>query len=111
MAEAQFQHIQSHTEQGVLALTLIDRQLRSYALADALRQEFLAAVDQAGAQKVVLDFRNSEYLTSTGIRPLLSLRRHLQGGRLVLCNLAPMIAEVLQATRLISTSSSSTVPF
>jgi anti-anti-sigma regulatory factor len=40
----------------------------------------------------------------------LSLRRHLQeaGGRLVLCNLAPAVAQAFQTTRLISTSRSST---
>ena len=111
MAEPQFQHIQSATEQGVLVLTLLDRQLRSDELADALRQEFIVAANQARLQRVVIDFKDVEYLSSAGIRPLLSLRRHLQVGRLVLCNLKPLIAEVFHATRLISTSGSSTVPF
>src|SRR5438445_11393263 len=111
MAEAQFKHIQCHVEQGVFVVNLLDKQLRGDELGDALRQELIAAVNEAGTQRVVLDFKDVDYLSSSGIRPLLSLRRHLQGGRLVLCNLGPMIADVLHATRLISTSGSSTVPF
>src|SRR5262249_23648604 len=111
MAEAQFKHIQCHSEQGVFVVNLLDKQLRGDELADALRQGLTAAVREAGTKGVVLILRAGAFLWSSGFRPLLSLGRHLQGGGLVLCTLAQMIADVLPATRLISTSGSSMVPF
>jgi anti-anti-sigma regulatory factor len=61
----------------------------------------------------VLDFGTVRSLSSEVFRPLLSLRRHVQqaGGRLVLCNLTPTVAQALQSTRLISTSRSPSSPF
>ena len=94
-------------------LTLTDPQLQGDQLAEELRRELLAAVGQAGAANVVLDFRHVGYLSSPAFRPLLSLRRQLQGagGRVVLCGLSPDVADVFHVTRLISTSRSSTAPF
>jgi hypothetical protein len=46
------------------------------------------------------------YLSSAAFRPLLSVRRKLQetGGHLVLCQLSPLITELFQLLRLISTN-------
>jgi anti-anti-sigma factor len=94
-------------------LTFTVPQMHGDALMEELRQELLTAVIRAQASRVVLDFRNVEYLSSAGFRPLLSLRRHLheKGGSMVLCGLAPEVAEVFHVTRMISTSRSSPAPF
>jgi anti-anti-sigma factor len=106
-------HLTCTSEQGVLVFTLTTPQIQGDALADALRQELLDAVVQTAATKVVIDFRNVEYLGSAGFRPLLSLYRKLQqgGGRMLFCNLAPEVAGVLLSTRLITTSRSTVAPF
>jgi anti-anti-sigma factor len=106
-------HLKSRTEQGVLILTVTEPQLRGDALANALRHELLAAVAGTRAPKVVLDFHAVTALSSEAFRPLLSLRRAIeeQGGRLVLCHLAPVVAQAFHATRMISTSRSSTAAF
>jgi anti-anti-sigma factor len=106
-------HLKCRTEQGVLILTLTDPQLRGDALVNALRHELLAAVAGAPRPKVVLDLSAVSALSSESFRPLLSLRRTVeeQQGRMVLCNLAPVVAQAFQATRLVSTSRSSTATF
>jgi anti-anti-sigma factor len=113
MSELPFHHMRCKHEDGVLVLTIAEKQIQGDDLADALRQEFFRAVDRFGAGRVVLDFREVHYLGSAGFRPLLSLYRKLrdQNGAMLFCNLSPDVEEVFQVTRLISSSRSSKAPF
>jgi anti-anti-sigma factor len=107
-------HLRTAITEGVLVVTITDSELRGDTLADTLRQELVTAVTESGADKVVLDFGNVQRLSSsTALRPLLSLRHRLQdtGGRMVLCNLRPLVEEMFGVLRLISTSSSQPAPF
>jgi anti-sigma B factor antagonist len=74
-------------------------------LAEALRDEFLTLLNRCRAQNAVVDFRSVTYMSSAGFRPLLSLLREVRkrGGRLVLCNLRPVVEETFAITRLINT--------
>jgi anti-anti-sigma factor len=76
-------------------------------MAQSLVDETQAAVSHADAKKVVLDLEHVEYLTSANFRPLLALRKKLKevGGRMVLCNLSPVVVEIFQTTRLIGSAS------
>jgi anti-anti-sigma factor len=114
MSEPPFHYyLQSRVDQGVLVLTIWEKQMRGDDLADAMRQELLMAVDHYGITKVVLNFEKVEYLSSAGIRPLLGLHRYLKekNGRMVLCNLPPAVRDTLTTLRLIGTSRSSAIPF
>jgi anti-anti-sigma factor len=105
--------LKGRSEQGVLILVVTEPHLRGDALVNALRDELLAAVSGAPAPRVILDFRPVAVLCSEAFRPLLSLRRRVQelGGRLVLCNLGPVVAQVFQATRLVGPNRSSSATF
>src|SRR5207245_2416840 len=106
-------HVKVTTEQGVLILTLLDKELRTETQCAAVREVFLDAVKQAGAKKVVVDFRFVHFLSSVAFRPLLSLRRlvHETAARLVLCGLSEMVAEVFHATRLLISTHATAAPF
>jgi anti-anti-sigma factor len=90
----------------VLVLHVDEGQVTGDTVADALRDELLALYLQSGAIHVVLDMETVTYLSSAGIRPLLSLKRQVSQheGRMILCNLSPDVESVFVATRLISTS-------
>ena len=105
--------LKSRSEQGVLILTITAPHLGGDALVHELGEELSAAVNGAQAPKVVLDFQPVTALASAGFRPLLSLRRKIEerGGRLVLCNMGPVVEQAWRATRLISTSRSSAAAF
>ncbi len=99
-----YRYLTQHAEGEFLVLTFTKPLLN----ADAV-EEAVAAVSSAGCRRVVLDCRAVRHLVSGSLyphweplKPLLTLRRKLQeeGGRLVLCNLEPGIAEVLRVTRL-----------
>jgi anti-anti-sigma factor len=114
MSEPPFHYyLQSAVDQGVLVLTILEKQLRGDDLADAMRQELIMAADHYGITRVALNFEKVEYVSSAGIRPLLGLHRHLKekNGRMVLCNLPPIVKETLTTLRLIGTSRSSSIPF
>jgi len=105
--------VDSAVKDGCLVLTIKEPQLRGDPLAESLRTEFFKAVDDTGSRKVIVDLGNVELFTTVAFRPLLSLRRKLHDadGRLILCGMSPMVADVFRVTRLISTGNPSSAPF
>lgn len=113
MSEPRYRHVSCTEEQGALVVKITESEVQGDSLADSLRQELLDVLQQTGAKQVVLDFCQVIYLSSVAFRPLLSLRRKLyeKGGRLVFCNLAQAVGEVLFVTRLVSTSRAAPATF
>ena len=109
MADQPFKHMSC----PLIVIRIDLAQVVGDALADVLRDEFLAARRAVGARHVVVDFQQVTYLSSASFRPLLSLLREVraQSGRLVLCNLQPYVHEVFSATRLISSHGSTPAAF
>jgi anti-anti-sigma factor len=108
MLQSAHSHVTARTESGILILTIVETQLTGEELCAAIREELLDAVQQR-AEKIIVDFRHVEYVSSVAFRALLSLHRRVRDmeGRLVLCNLSPLVAEAFKATRLLINSKSS----
>jgi anti-anti-sigma factor len=108
MYQSTTSHVKSRTEAGVLVLTIMDNNLSGEDQCSAIREELLNAVEQ-GAKNIIIDFQHVEFVSSVAFRPLLSLRRriHQVAGRMVLCSLRPLVAEVFEATRLLINNRSS----
>src|SRR5262249_38653526 len=103
MPEAQYRHLTSRTESGILILTVTERALDADELTPALVEELrqaLAAVE--GTPRFVLDLQQVKFLASMGISALLNFRRQVRqrGGRPLLCSLDPLVADVLFTTKL-----------
>ena len=100
-------------EQGVLVLTVLHRQIEGEEIADALKEELLAAVAAHNARWVVLDLKNTRYVSSIAFWPLLRLRQHLNEveGRLIICGLTGSVHEVFTMTKMVSSSGSLNAPF
>ena len=109
MSEQQPRYVQC----PVLVLRITESQVMGDTVADALRDEMLALYEQTGATHVVIDMEQVTYLSSAGIRPLLSLNREVRDreGRLILCNLTRDVESVFVATRLVSTSRATPATF
>ena len=95
--------ISSRSDRGVLILKVEPYRIAEYELAEAIGRELIAAVDEQKATKVVVDLANVQYMGSVGYGPLITLRSRVRasGGRLVLCNMAPIIHELFDTTRLL----------
>lgn len=103
MAKSRNQSCTQHTENGVIVLTFNEPILNADAVTEALR--VIKAEDN---RKVILDFQTVRFLVGGSLcpdqeplTPILKLGKQLneKGGRLVLCNVAPEIAEVLRVIR------------
>ena len=101
------------TRDAVLLLTLNVAEVRGDDLTAELERAFAAEVDRAEATKVVVDMKAVTYITSTGVRTLLSLYHTVKnlGGRVVLCGLGDMVSEVLTLMRFIDRSELRPAPF
>jgi anti-anti-sigma factor len=101
------------TENGVLILTVMRRQIEGEGLALSLKEELLSSVSRSGLAKVVLDLQRTQYVSSIAFWPLLALRHYLadRGGRLLLCGLTGAVHDVFTSTRMVSGSGSTTAPF
>jgi anti-anti-sigma factor len=101
------------TRDTVLLLTVNVAEIRGDEMTAALERLFTAEVERIGATKVVLDMGAVTYITSTGVRTLLTLYHHVKkaGGRVVLCRLNEMVSEVLALMRFIDPSGERPSPF
>jgi anti-anti-sigma factor len=96
-----------------IVLAIRQERISSDTIAELLRDELLSTYQQSGAIHAVIDFQAVTYLSSAGFRPLLSLNRRVRerGGRLVLCNLRPVVEEVFSVTHLIDATGAGRTAF
>jgi anti-anti-sigma factor len=108
-----YRHIQHRLEQGVLVLTITESEIQGEDIATELRTEMLAVAEQFKTRNVLVDFRNTQYISSVAFWPLLSLHRKLQssGGRVTVCGLSPTVGDVFYSTRLVSPTGAFAAPF
>jgi anti-sigma B factor antagonist len=64
-------------------------------------EELFSLVDVLGRRNILIDFSKISYLSSAAIGKLLTLNKKVQaaGGKLVLCNMAPNVHEILVIAR------------
>jgi anti-anti-sigma factor len=105
--------LEASVEENVLVLTIVQQQLEGEESAAALKEELLATVSKYGLTRVVLDLKNTRYVSSIAFWPLLTLRRQLadQNGKLIICGLTGAVEEVFTTTKMVSSSGSMKAPF
>jgi anti-anti-sigma regulatory factor len=103
LGEPFYRHLKAHTERDALVLALSEHQVLDEELAESLRVELLTAVANAGARRVVVDFRAVKTVSNAIFRPLISLSGKLgePGDRLVLCGLNALVDQVFRMSGMI----------
>jgi anti-anti-sigma factor len=106
-------YLDATTERGVLVLTVLRRQIEGETAAAGLKEELLGTVAHHKATKVVLDLRNTVYVSSVAFWPLLTLRKQLaeRGGQLIICGLTGAVHDVFTTTKMVSSSGALNAPF
>ena len=86
----------------VTIVCLNDRKILVEEHIQALAQQLLDLLREMGEKKLLLNFRNVEYMSSAVLGMLVTLNKKVQaaGGKLVLCNIDPQIREVFEITKL-----------
>src|SRR5438309_11660659 len=86
----------------VTVVNFIDHKILDEQNIQIIGEQLFSLVDQDHVKKMLLNFRNVEYLSSAALGKLITLNKKVQaaGGRLVLCNIDPQIREVFEITKL-----------
>ena len=95
----------------VLAIDILADQFFDADTAYRLRDAMLSLIRSSSARHVVLDFRNVTLFGSVAFLAFLAVRRHVEDGRVVICNLSETNRRVFETCRLISSDPSVMAPF
>ena len=96
---------------GVLVITILVERIRDAETSYALRDEILSLIDGATVGHVVFDLRRVTFMGSAGFLAFLAVRRHLEVGRIVFCNISRPVRDMFEVCRLISKDPSMTAVF
>ena len=99
------------SENGNLVVSVVEGQVREAEVAYRLRDEIISLIDEQKPTNIVLDLANVKFIGSVGFLAFLGVRRHLGGGRIVLCNLSEPTREIFAICRLIPTETNAGAPF
>ncbi|MEK6795141.1 MAG: STAS domain-containing protein [Spirochaetota bacterium] len=88
------------TDQGAVKIVHLEGRL-DVNLSIEIESEFEKMID-GGVTRMVLDLKQVEYLSSSGLRIFISAMRKLKEkkGRLVLCNVTPMVKKIFKIVEL-----------
>ena len=94
--------LSSAKRDDILFLEIGDFRLLDEARIEQLEKDIYEAIDQSSEGRVVLDFRNVEFMSSAMLGKLVKVHKKCQGFKvkLKLCSVSPEILEVFKITRL-----------
>ena len=96
---------------NVLVVEVLVEQIRDPDTSYALRDEILSLMKAGEIDHVVINLDRVTFLGSVGLLAFLAVRRQLEGGSVVLCNVAQGIEAMLQVCLLVSKDPGKTAPF
>ena len=88
---------------GWIIVTFLTESLMEPAALQRIAMALYPIVDEHGHRRVILDFRNVQYLSSQAIGILLTMHKKLAtvtGGQFVLCGVGDKLLQLLKLTRL-----------
>ena len=99
MAEPQFKHIRMIDRDGVAVVTFGDAQLMyEMTVVTEIGDELISLITTHGYTRIILDFKNVQYLSSTMLAKLAKLdqQTHQAKGWMRLCGLGPILKDTLR---------------
>jgi anti-sigma B factor antagonist len=86
----------------VTVVNFTDKKILDEQNIQVIGEQLFSLVDELGRRKIVLNFRNVEYLSSAALGKFITLNKKVNGagGKLALCNIDPQIYEVFEITKL-----------
>ena len=111
MNENKPQYVSGSVHNDVLVITILVEKVRDAETAHALRDEISSLMDSAKASHVVIDLQRVTFMGSVGFLVFLALRRRVEVGQIVICNISPPVRDMFELCRLISTDPSIAAAF
>ena len=111
MSEHKYHFMTAMHQADALIVSVTEPRLRDAAQCYGLRDEIVTAIDSAPIEKLILDLSAVEFIGSIGFLAFLSARRHLDGGKVILCGMSEGVQEMFRVCGLTSASPDKTTPF
>jgi anti-sigma B factor antagonist len=94
-------HIEVKSIGDVTVINFVDRNILNEEII-LIGEQLFILVDEQGHRKLLVNFCNVEYLAPATLGKLITLNQKLQrvSGKLVLCNIAPQIYELVELIKL-----------
>jgi anti-anti-sigma factor len=102
MSAPQYQLVRINNENSVPIVTVLTPELRSDSVIAKLEEELEDFLKTSGTKQLVLDLTSCHYMTSSGLRVLIMLRKRMRelNGRFTMFGVHPYVADVFKTTRL-----------
>ena len=86
----------------VTVVNFTDKKILDEQNIQLIGEQLFRLVDELGRRKILLNFRNVEYLSSAALGKFITMNKKVNtaGGRLILCGIDPQIYEVFEITKL-----------
>ena len=86
----------------ITVVNFVDKKILDEQNIQMIGDDLFRLVDDLGRRKVLLNFRNVEFMSSAALGKLITLHRKLQAvqGKLVLCKITKDILDVFKITKL-----------
>ena len=106
MESPDYQLMRVEEQEGIPVVSVLCSELRSDTVIARLEQELELFIDRSGARQLVLDLSAVHFISSSGLRVLIVLRKRLRtlNGRFTMCGVQPHVSSVFRTTRLFSES-------
>jgi anti-sigma B factor antagonist len=99
MAATNLKHISIKEKDGVATVDFVDSQLMfATDVVDEIGEELHSLISDHGFSKMIVDFRNVQYISSMVLAKLANLERHIAiaHGKLKLCGLGPVLMDTFR---------------
>jgi anti-anti-sigma factor len=106
MSASSYSLIRIEEQDGVPVIAVLCSDLHTDTVIAKLEEEIEDYLKTSGARQVVLDLSSIHFMSSSGLRVLILLRKYLkdQAGRFTMCGVRPYVAEVFRTTRVFTES-------
>lgn len=87
---------------NVTVVNFVDKKILDEQNIQIIGEQLFGLVDVQERRKLLLNFSNVEYLSSSALGKFITLNKKVNavGGKLILCNIDPQIYEVFEITKL-----------
>ena len=111
MTDNALRYVNGSVHGKVLLITILVKEIRDPETSYALRDEILLLVDPTKTSHLVLDLQRVSFVWSIGLLAFLAVRRRLETGKIVICNISDSICSMFEVCRLVSKVPSVTAAF
>lgn len=86
----------------IAVVSFVDKKILDEQNIQMIGDDLFRLVDELGRRKVLLNFKNVEFMSSAALGKLITLHRKLHAvqGKLILCEIAKDIVDVFKITKL-----------